>query len=255
MSDENLPKKLEPGKRTFVPNLAIKREKKESNAEKPNTSERPKSDRRPVANNFERGRGRRQPNVIQSHSIFEAGPSEVKKYNNKEYIASGSLDRIVGSVSTAYISDDKHDVDSKNASKKIVQGSSLINEDMLIDELNSNEKFSFIKLPKVSIKKESCMLHQYLCNENRDDLILVQTPDSLQLEKLHEGEIGKLRVHRSGRITLCMNNNLLFNASVSSDSLFLQNVMSFEMEDALSNGFITSLGNIKQKIILVPEID
>lgn len=52
--------------------------------------------------------------------------------------------------------------------------------------------------------------------------MFLQLPDSLGLNALDEGHIGKIRVHKSGKITLCVNNGTLLNVSLSVSGAFLQ---------------------------------
>jgi hypothetical protein len=59
-------------------------------------------------------------------------------------------------------------------------------------------------------------------DELNDDFFLFQTVDCLKLTELPEGKIGKLKVYKSGKIELCLGNNIKLDVSLASDASFLQ---------------------------------
>ena len=51
-----------------------------------------------------------------------------------------------------------------------------------------------------------------LFRENdKEKLVLLQMPDNLNLNELSEGRIGKIKVYKSGRIELCLNDSIYFH--------------------------------------------
>jgi hypothetical protein len=55
-----------------------------------------------------------------------------------------------------------------------------------------------------------------------EKLILFQLPENLQLQDLEEGHIGKLKIRKSGRIELCIDDKKYLNVSLSVSGQFLQ---------------------------------
>lgn len=58
--------------------------------------------------------------------------------------------------------------------------------------------------------------------DNRKKLLLFQIPETLQLNELEEGQIGKILIRKSGKIEFCVNNEKYFNVSLSVGGSFLQ---------------------------------
>lgn len=67
-------------------------------------------------------------------------------------------------------------------------------------------------------------------NEERDKLLLFQIPETLGLGDLDEGQIGKLRIRKSGKIELCINDNIVLGVSLSVAGSFLQVYYHFILE-------------------------
>lgn len=62
-----------------------------------------------------------------------------------------------------------------------------------------------------------------LFRENdKEKLVLLQMPDNLNLNELSEGRIGKIKVYKSGRIELCLNEDKYLNVCLSVAGPFLQ---------------------------------
>lgn len=62
-----------------------------------------------------------------------------------------------------------------------------------------------------------------LFRENdKEKLVLLQMPDNLNLNELSEGRIGKIKVYKSGRIELCLNEEKYLNVCLSVAGPFLQ---------------------------------
>ena len=55
-----------------------------------------------------------------------------------------------------------------------------------------------------------------------EKLILFQLPENLQLQDLEEGHIGKIKIRRSGRIELCIDDKKYLNVALSVSGPFLQ---------------------------------
>ena len=53
-------------------------------------------------------------------------------------------------------------------------------------------------------------------------LVLFQLPENLQLYDLSEGKIGKIRIRKSGKIDMVINDEKLLNVSLSVSAPFLQ---------------------------------
>ena len=56
----------------------------------------------------------------------------------------------------------------------------------------------------------------------KEKLILFQLPDNLKLQDLEEGHIGKIRIRKSGRIELCVDDKKYLNVGLSVSGSFLQ---------------------------------
>ena len=56
-----------------------------------------------------------------------------------------------------------------------------------------------------------------------ESLLLFQISEALQLHDIPQsGHIGKLRVHKSGRIDLCINDSIIFDVALSASGPFYQ---------------------------------
>lgn len=56
----------------------------------------------------------------------------------------------------------------------------------------------------------------------RDKLLLFQIPETLNLNDLPEGHIGKLRFRKSGKVEMVINDNKCFDVTLSVCGPFLQ---------------------------------
>lgn len=59
-------------------------------------------------------------------------------------------------------------------------------------------------------------------DNDKEKLVLLQMPDNLNLNELSEGRIGKIKVYKSGRIELCLNEDKYLNVCLSVAGPFLQ---------------------------------
>ena len=72
-----------------------------------------------------------------------------------------------------------------------------------------------------------------------ESLLLFQISEALQLHDIPQsGHIGKLRVHQSGRIDLCINDSIIFDVALSASGPFYQvsldlNSLSFSLHSFL----------------------
>ena len=62
--------------------------------------------------------------------------------------------------------------------------------------------------------------------DDENKLILFQIPEHLSLHEMDEGHIGKLKVYKSGRVELVLNDEKYFDASLSVSGEFLQVIYS-----------------------------
>ena len=85
-------------------------------------------------------------------------------------------------------------------------------------------------------------------------------PDNLNLNEMSDGKIGKLRVYKSGRVELCLNDEKYLNVSLSVTGSFLQeaaglelstNTTTNEQQDQTQSKF-TNLGQIETKLVCSP---
>lgn len=237
-------------KRVFVPNVAVKREKKEHEIEKPVENKRQFA---PNVSSRGRGRGGRQQNLIQTKSIFEAGPGEAARKSDKSFASSS--ERVVGNVSS-------------NISNNSTATPGVIKNEILLDDTIKEEIGNFLKLESIK-DKEPLKRSQSLDDldvlrtsfirtndedELNDDFFLFQTVDCLKLTELPEGKIGKLKIYKSGKIELCLGNNIKLDVSLASDASFLQDVINIEIDETNeSTGTMTCIGHIKNKILCTPQ--
>ncbi|CAH2095596.1 unnamed protein product [Euphydryas editha] len=72
-----------------------------------------------------------------------------------------------------------------------------------------------------------------------------------RLKDLDEGKIGKMRVHRSGRVTLMLGDTL-FEVCAGIRSSCVQEVVSTAVDDPSRSASITSLGQLDHKLVITP---
>ena len=77
---------------------------------------------------------------------------------------------------------------------------------------------------EATLKDRTVLNELFEANEAlAEKLLLLQIPENLQLQELDdEGHIGKLRIRKSGRVELCIDNEKNFNVSLSVSGPFLQ---------------------------------
>ncbi|XP_045504268.1 DNA-directed RNA polymerase III subunit RPC4 isoform X1 [Colias croceus] len=71
------------------------------------------------------------------------------------------------------------------------------------------------------------------------------------LSDLEEGRIGKLRVHRSGRVTLALGSTI-FEVCSGTKASFYQEVVSVNVNDASRSANLVSLGPLQHKLNITP---
>ncbi|XP_022815515.1 DNA-directed RNA polymerase III subunit RPC4 isoform X2 [Spodoptera litura] len=72
-----------------------------------------------------------------------------------------------------------------------------------------------------------------------------------RLADLEEGRIGKLRVHRSGRVSLALGDTM-FEVCLGTKAAFHQEVVSVATDEASRSANLVSLGSLQHKLNLVP---
>ena len=55
-----------------------------------------------------------------------------------------------------------------------------------------------------------------------EKLLLLQMPENLHLNELAEGQIGKIKVYKSGKMIMSLNDSILMNVTLSVSGAFLQ---------------------------------
>ncbi len=55
-----------------------------------------------------------------------------------------------------------------------------------------------------------------------EKLVLLQIPENLKLDELGEGHIGKIKVYKSGKVVMCLNDQNHLNVTLSVSGSFLQ---------------------------------
>ncbi|RNA36253.1 DNA-directed RNA polymerase III subunit RPC4 [Brachionus plicatilis] len=256
-----------PPKRVFVPNLSIDRTKKEVKAEPDQPRQEKNKQRRPVAPNLAASRGRnRNQNLIQSHSIFEAGPAEsTKRFANKDQSETGYT-KVVGQSLRSSVGE-KREPEEPTITRHRAE------QNVLIKESKEDDYPMYIKL-KYDVKEESNVLgakdledaktkdEQILKNtffpddyleRSKEKLVLFQLPENLQLNELNEGKIGKIRIRKSGKIDMLFNDDKYLNVCLSVSAPFLQNAVGVDIEDDQEIGKMFSLGEVKNKIVCSPK--
>ncbi|XP_045779498.1 DNA-directed RNA polymerase III subunit RPC4 isoform X3 [Maniola jurtina] len=78
-----------------------------------------------------------------------------------------------------------------------------------------------------------------------------QVDNRCRLADLEEGKIGKLRVHRSGRVTLALGDTI-FEVCAGTKASFHQEVVSVAADDASRSACMVSLGALTHKLNVTP---
>ncbi|XP_004925782.1 DNA-directed RNA polymerase III subunit RPC4 [Bombyx mori] len=73
-----------------------------------------------------------------------------------------------------------------------------------------------------------------------------------RLTDLEEGRIGKLQLHRSGRVTLALGETV-FEVSMGTKAAFHQELVSVSTDDASRSAKVTSLGALRHKLNVIPD--
>ncbi|XP_049885686.1 DNA-directed RNA polymerase III subunit RPC4-like isoform X2 [Pectinophora gossypiella] len=73
-----------------------------------------------------------------------------------------------------------------------------------------------------------------------------------RLKDLEEGQIGKLRIHHSGRVTMALGKTI-FEVSLGTKSAFHQEVVSMAVDEASRSATLVSLGAVQHKLNIVPD--
>ena len=95
-------------------------------------------------------------------------------------------------------------------------------------------------------------------DEPLDDSILkphTDNPNSITLQKLPEGQIGKVRIRASGKCELVFPNGYVFNLSLGTPSGFHQEFVSVALNEQEKKGEMTSFGTVNHKLIAIPNIE
>ena len=115
----------------------------------------------------------------------------------------------------------------------------LIIEDLKDDESSAfvtlkNENKEFENAPKnvnndfltkTELKDKKTLFDLVTPNEeekSKEKLVLIQLPENFEFQKLGEGHIGKIKVYKSGKIVMSVNNDNYLNVSLSVSGGFLQ---------------------------------
>lgn len=78
-----------------------------------------------------------------------------------------------------------------------------------------------------TILKDEKILKNIFSPENdleklAERLVLFQLPENLQLNEINEGKIGKIRIRKSGKIEMLINEDKMLNVNLSVSAPFLQ---------------------------------
>lgn len=265
------------GGRAFVPNLGVRRS--EVKNETKSEQDKDKKARRSITPNLgargSRGRGaRNQANLIQSHSIFEAGPAESTKRFGNERNSAEAYSKVVGLSNSIGNSSSSAGVSSKREpnddNKHKIEGN-LIIEDLKDDESSAfvtlkNENKEFENAPKnvnndfltkTELKDKKTLFDLVTPNEeekSKEKLVLIQLPENFEFQKLGEGHIGKIKVYKSGKIVMSVNNDNYLNVSLSVSGGFLQDAVVVDGNAEISPSQIVNVGHIAHKLICSPKI-
>ncbi|XP_039254815.1 DNA-directed RNA polymerase III subunit RPC4-like [Styela clava] len=191
-------------KKTFTPNIPVRKERSKQEQKTDEVSTRSKKDgsRRDRQRGRGRGRGRGRPEIIQSHSIFEAGPSAepVAKRNDAGFGTGGgggaSKDAIEKPSIKQEIFDEDLEKSKTEEALKNLEGDSLFIADLENDDSlmpTSLPMFSSLWPPGAGISKQTMndpessiecsnvFLGSAFKQEAKDptDVLIFQLPDTL----------------------------------------------------------------------------
>ena len=101
---------------------------------------------------------------------------------------------------------------------------------------------------------DSRLKELFIQDEQNEKLILLQMPDNLNLNEMNDGKIGKLRVYKSGRVELCLNDEKYLNVSLSVSGSFLQEAVGLELttNEQDTQNKLTNIGQIETKLVCSP---
>lgn len=133
----------------------------------------------------------------------------------------------------------------------------LLNETDLKTAAFINLKFESKEKQTDSINNDeldSRLKELFIKDEQNEKLILLQMPDNLNLNEMNDGKIGKLRVYKSGRVELCLNDEKYLNVSLSVSGSFLQEAVGLELTTNEQNtqNRLTNIGQIETKLVCSP---
>ncbi len=133
----------------------------------------------------------------------------------------------------------------------------LLNETDLKTAAFINLKFESKEKQTDSINNDeldSRLKELFIKDEQNEKLILLQMPDNLNLNEMKDGKIGKLRVYKSGRVELCLNDEKYLNVSLSVSGSFLQEAVGLELTTNEQNtqNRLTNIGQIETKLVCSP---
>ncbi|CAG9568373.1 unnamed protein product [Danaus chrysippus] len=78
-----------------------------------------------------------------------------------------------------------------------------------------------------------------------------ETDNRCHLSDLEEGRIGKMRIHRSGRVTMALGDTI-FEVSAGTKASFHQEVVSVGVDEASRSASLVSLGPLHHKLNITP---
>ncbi|XP_046860578.1 DNA-directed RNA polymerase III subunit RPC4-like [Xenia sp. Carnegie-2017] len=110
------------------------------------------------------------------------------------------------------------------------------------DESWRKQQMLFFQLPDSLSKK--------MFDDNLKSMKKKNEEKALRLEDIPEGYIGKIRVHKSGRVRFVMD-NISLDVSVGTPCNFLQKLVSVRPE----KGTMTTLHRIKQRLVCTPDFE
>lgn len=275
------------GSRSFVPNLGVRRAdvKKEVVSEPKDTKE--KKPRRQITPNLgarggRGGRGgRNQPNLVQTDSIFGAGPAESTKRFGNERNAADSYSKVVGINSGSGSGGGTSHSGSNLKNEPFDESRMKIEQNLLIEDLKDQDDTIYVKLKnenkendnenkneatevvetKTEIRDKKNLINLFNPEEedrNKEKLVMFQLPENLELYKLGEGHIGKIKVYKSGKILLCLNDENYMNVTLSVSGAFLQDAVALDNVENISESsnpiHMKNMGHISHKVICSPKL-
>ncbi|KAH3872258.1 hypothetical protein DPMN_035473 [Dreissena polymorpha] len=170
-----------------------------------------------------RGRGRNMPSVIQTHSLFEQGPSE------KIPKPTGAIQEEEEGARVVSFKREQTDQETKEVLDSLLRDD--LPDTLPGMPLSTEEDFKKKKdkESEISDKMDSCSLHNF-----------------------SEGLVGKLIVRKSGRVQLRLGNTLL-NVTMGTPCGFLQDVASVRVDG--NHGDISLLGHIDHRLVCTPDFE